>query len=233
MSPPQERVAHRALDGRRFLISGPLDLSAPATSVVEVTVDGRRHELTAGPANLGRDVAREVGVDRFDEELRYEGGTLLTARTRPYDPRIRLREERLTAVWEGGRHSLFTHLYRATSSDVLGVLRALRLDEHPDGLAVRPRRRSAFAAPATVVKEVGGLGLLELSPLTPRHAEQLPRWRGRQTPAGELFRDQLSDGSPYFVLAGRDVWATVLPLSGAAADQAPELIGQLRLATAE
>jgi hypothetical protein len=78
-------VAHRAIDGRRFLLDGPLDLSAPFTSVVDVVIGGRLHEFTTGSIGLADDVARALGVDKFDEELTYQGGALLTARTRPHD----------------------------------------------------------------------------------------------------------------------------------------------------
>jgi hypothetical protein len=73
---------------------------------------------------------------------------------------------------------------------------------------------------------------LELAPLTPQRAARLPAWRGLATPAGELFRDTLSDGSPYFVLAAADTWLTVLPLTDTVPEQVPTLVGRLRLQTA-
>lgn len=227
-------VAHRAMDGRRFLLSGPFDLGAPFTSVVEMTIGGRRHEFTAGPVGLADDVAQALGVGAFDEELSYQGGALLTARTRPYDPQIRLTEDRLVAVWRGRHYSFVTHLYGASTADLLAVLRTLRIQEYDDGLAIQPNRRtgSEFASAATVVKQVPGLGLLELAPLTTQQAAQLPTWRGLTTPAGELFRDTLSDGRPYFVLAAADTWLTVLPLPDTVLEQVPTLVGRLRLQTA-
>lgn len=233
MAVPDTTVAHRAIDGRRFLLGGPFDLAAPFTSAVEVTVGGRRHEFTAGPLGLAHDVAGALGVQGFDEELSYQGGVLSTARTRPYDPQIRLIEDRLVAVWQGRRHCLFTQMYRASTAELLAVLRTLRIEEHDDGLAVHPypRTGTGFSAPATLVKQVPELGLLELAPLTPQRAAQLPSWRGLATPAGELFRDTLSDGSPYFVLAAADAWLTVLPLTDTAPERVPTLLGRLRLRT--
>ncbi len=226
-----QQVMHRALDGRRIQFSGRLDLGAPVTSVAEIAVRRRRHEFTAGSLALGDDVARTLGISEFEQELHYQDGVLLTARTHPYDSKIRLREERLTAVWRGRRHSLFTHLYRATASDALALLRTVQISEHDDGISLTPQAGSGFAAPAVVVKQVPGLGVLEVSPLTAEHAKQLPRWRGLTTRAGELFQDSLSDGEPYFVVATDQLWVTVLPLRDTVIDQVPNLVDQLRLQT--
>ncbi|WP_203911575.1 hypothetical protein [Rhizocola hellebori] len=222
-------MSHQAVDGFRFRISGPFDLGEPFTSTVEMSIAGRRQEFTAGPASLADDVARAVGVEKFDEEFGYQGGALLTARTTSYDPQIRLTEDRLIAAWRGEHYCVVTQLYRASTADLLAVLRTLRIQEHADGLAIRPDpgAGSAFAGPATLVKQVPGLGLLELAPLTPQHSAQLPSRRGMMTSAGELFRDTLSDGSDYFVLVTADTWLTVMPLGDTALEQLPTLVGQL------
>jgi hypothetical protein len=228
-------VAHRAMDGRRFLLSGPLDFSAPFTSVVELAIAGRRHEFTAGSAGLADDLAQDLGVTGFDEELRYQGGVLLTARVTSFDPHIRLSEDRLVAAWRGRRYCFVTQLYGGSTADLLAALRTLRIVEHDDGLAVRPQARagSQFVAPAAVIKQVPGLGLLDMTPLTVERTRQLPAWRGLRTRAGELFRDTLSDGRPYFVLAAADTWVTVLPLADAVLDHVPNLVDRLRVQLAE
>lgn len=227
-------VAHRSVDGRRFLLDGSLDLSAPFTSVADVTISGRLHEFTAGSIGLADDVARALGVDTFDEELTYQGGTLLTARTRPFDPQIRLTEDRLVAVWRGRRYCFLTEMYGVATTDLLAVLRTLRIEEHDDGLTLRPTPGSdaKLAAPATVLKEIPGLGLLEMAPLTKQRAGQLPSWQGLRTQAGELFRDTLSDGRPYFVLATADTWISLVPLADTNLEQVPTLVDQLRIQTA-
>ncbi|MEU5941860.1 hypothetical protein ABZ807_22350 [Micromonospora sp. NPDC047548] len=235
MAVAEAAVAHRAMDGRRFLLSGPLDFSAPFTSVVELTIAGRPHEFTSGSVGLADELAQALGVNDFDEELNYQGGVLLTARARSYDAQIRLSEDRLVAAWRGRRYCFVTQLYGATTADLLAVLRTLRIAEHADGLAVRPDSRagSRFTAPATVIKQVPGLGLLDMTPLTAERARQLPSWRGLPTRAGELFRDTLSDGKPYFVLAGTDTWVTVLPLADTVVDQVPDLVARLRVQSGE
>jgi hypothetical protein len=235
VAPTEASVAHRAIDGRRFLLSGPLDFSAPFTSVVELAIAGRPLEVTAGSVGLADELAQALGVTGFDEELNYQGGVLLTARSTTYDPQIRLSEDRLVAAWRGRRYCFVTQMYGASTADLLAMLRTLRIAEHNDGLAVRPDTRagSRFAAPATVIKQVPGLGLLDMTPLTAERARQLPSWRGLRTRAGELFRDTLSDGKPYFVLAAADAWVTVLPLPDTALDRVPDLVDRLRVQTAE
>lgn len=235
MTAAEASVAHRALDGRRFLFSGPLDFSAPFTSVAELTIAGRLHEFTAGSVDLADELARELGITDFDEELTYQGGALLTARGTSYDAQIRLREDRLVAAWRGRRYCFITQLYGGSTADLLAMLRTLRIVEHDDGLVVRPDTRagSKFAAPATVIKQVPGLGLLDMTSLTAERARQLPSWRGLPTRAGELFRDTLSDGKPYFVLAATDTWVTVLPLADTVVDRVPNLVDRLRVQSVE
>jgi hypothetical protein len=233
MSAAGAQVTHRSLDGRRFVLSGGLDLGQPGTSVLGTAVRGRLHELTAGPAGLGDEVAAALGVGRFDEELSYQGGTLLVGRARPYDRRTRLVEDLVLAVWRGRDHSLVTQFYGASTAGILAVLRTLRISEHRDGVSVRPEpgAGSDFTAPATVLKEVPGLGLLEVSPLTDQHARTLPSWSGLSVSGGELFSDRLSDGRPYFVLATSDTWTTVVPLPGSPTDRIPGLLGGLSVGT--
>ncbi|MER5704904.1 hypothetical protein ABT023_23570 [Micromonospora sp. NPDC002296] len=199
--------------------------------MADVTIGGRLHEFTAGSIGLADDVARTLGVEKFDEELTYQGGTLLTARIRSYDPQIQLAEDRLVAVWRGRRHCFFTEMYGAATIDLLGALRTLRVEEHDDGLTLRPTPKTGteFAEPSTVLKEVPGLGLLEIAPLTKQRAGQLPSWRGLQTRAGELFRDVLPDGQPYFVLAAADVWLSLVPFADTAVEQVPALVNQLHV----
>jgi hypothetical protein len=226
-------VTHLALDGRRFRLSGRLDLSQPFTSAVTISIGGRVHELAAGPIGLGEELARANGVERLDEVLSFQGGTLRIGRAGHFDPGISLAEDVLVAVWEGQRYCLALWLYRATASDVVGLLRTLRITEHDDGIALRPDAKAGceFADQATVTKQVPGLGLLEVSARTAQHARTLPDWQGISTTAGELFQDTLGNGNPYFVLAGADTWATVLPLADTAIGQLPELADRLALRT--
>jgi hypothetical protein len=224
-------VTHRALDGRRFQLSGQLDLGQPFTSAVGVTVGGRLHELTAGPTGLGEELARANGIERFDEVLSFQGGTLRIGRAGHFDAGIRLVEDVLVAVWEGRRYCLVLWLYRATASDAVGVLRTLRITEYDDGITLNPGAGAEFADQATLTKQVPGLGLLEVAARTAQHAKALPNWQGIATTAGELFQDTLGNGKEYFVLAGTDTWTTVMPLADTVVTQLPAMADRLTLRT--
>lgn len=225
------RVVHRALDGRRYELSGTLDFGLPVTSSLEVTVHGRRHELVAGSTGLGDEVAAALGVSGFDEELRFAGGTLHIGHLRRAEPGSRVVEDLLLAVWRGRRHCLVSHFYRTSTATAVGILRTLGIAEHDDGVAVRPLADpgSALAAPATVVKEIPSLGLLELTVPEAPQATRLPAWEGATTRSGELFADRLPGGEPYFVLAGADTWVTVLPLADTDLTRVPALVDELGL----
>ena len=220
-------VVHRALDGRRYELSGAFDLGHPSTSSVRVTVRGRTHELVAGVGGLAEEVATALGVSGFDEELRFAGGTLLVGRTSRVEPGSRITENILLAVWRGRRYCLISHFYDTSATSAVEALDTLGITEHDDGMAVRPAGGSAVVAPATVVKEVPALGLLEMTVPSAPQATRLPEWKGAKTRSGELFSDRLSNGDPYFVLAGQDTWTSVLPLADTDVARVPALVDGL------
>jgi hypothetical protein len=224
-------VSHRALDGVAFHLDGDLDLQAPFTSAAELHVGGRLVEFTSGSATLGSDVARSLGITDFDSELTFQKGTLRTATTTEREARSGLVERPMLVVWTGKHSSLVTRLYGAGVADALTLLRTVHLAETSAGLTMTPDASgaAAFTRPATVIKEVPGLGLLEMSRRTKEHGAQLPPWKGVRIPSGELFRDTLTDGSTFFVLSGATVWATLVPLTGTPVEQVPDLVGRLQL----
>ncbi|MBM9622964.1 hypothetical protein ACFU9F_20780 [Streptomyces zhihengii] len=224
-------VTHRALDGGTYHLEGDVDLRAPCTSAVEVVAGGRLVEFTAGPASLGDDVAASLGIDAPESELTFQKGTLRLFRSVEREPRSGLVERPVLVVWSGERHSLVTRLYGMDLAAVLGLLRSVRIAEGEHGLALRPdpSAGSAFARPATLIKELPGLGLLELSRRTKEHTAQLPPWKGVGVASGELFRDTLSDGSPFFVLSSTEIWATLVPLASTPVERVPDLVGRLTL----
>lgn len=224
-------VTHRALDGGTYHLEGDVDLEAPCTSAVEVVAGGRLVEFTAGPASLGDAVAASLGIGPPDSELTFQKGTLRIFESVEREPRSGLVERPSLVVWRGERHALVTRLYGLNVAAVLGLLRSVRIAESEYGLTLQPdpSAGSAFARPATVIKEVPGLGLLELSRRTKEHTAQLPPWKGVAVASGELFRDTLSDGSPFFVLSSTEIWATLVPLASTPVERVPELVGRLTL----
>ncbi|GAA1905526.1 hypothetical protein GCM10009716_14280 [Streptomyces sodiiphilus] len=230
---PSTTVRHRSLDGVSYRLTGPLDLALPGTSAADISIGGRLTEFTAGPRSLADDIAGALGITSFDSELSFRGGTLRLASRQEYEPRSGLAERPVLVAWQGRKYSLVTRLYSVTVRDVLGLLRTLGIAEHDDGITLTPEREagSAFVRPATVIKEVPGLGLLEMSEPTRDEADELPPWRGAAVPSGELYRDTLSDGRTFFLLSGPRLRATLVPL-GDTAEAAPDLLGKLHV-TAE
>lgn len=215
-------VVHRALDGRRYELSGDLDLGLPSTSSVRVAVRGRTHELVAGVSGLAEEVASLLGVSGYDEELGFAGGTLLIGRITRVEPGSRITENLLLAVWRGRRHCLIGHFYDCSTSTAVEALATLGVTEHDDGVAVRPKAGSTLLGPASVVKEVPSLGLLEMTVASAPQATRLPGWKGRATRSGELFSDRMSNGDPYFVVVGTETWTTVVPLADTDVARVPE-----------
>jgi hypothetical protein len=217
-------VLHRALDGRRYELSGPLDLGLPSTSSLRIALRGQATELVSGLGGLADEAAAALGVPGFDEELGFAGGTLRLGRVRRAEPGSRITEDILLAVWQGRERCLITHFYDTGTLAAVEALNSLGITEHDDGIAVRPGKDSAQLAPAAIVKEIPALGLLELTAPSAPQATRLPEWKGKATPSGELFTDRMTNGDLYYVLAGAEIWATVLPLAGTDAARVPVLL---------
>ncbi|SEG80440.1 hypothetical protein SAMN04489712_11381 [Thermomonospora echinospora] len=216
------RVAHRTLDGSLITLTGALDLSRPYSSIMRLNFVKRLHELTGVERRFGEDWARSLGVRRLTEEFRLQGGRLRVGealvrdeslRDFPAHHRRRAADRVMAAVWEGRRHSVCAHFYHAEPADAIRLFDALRITEHPEGIALAPKRGggAAVAETASVAKDVPGVGLLEITPLNRETARRLPGRRGTRLPTGELFRDTHEDGGVYFVMATPTALVTVLP----------------------
>jgi hypothetical protein len=221
------RVVHRTLDGKRIQLSGELDLSRPATSVATIALDGRLHEITSGERGAAHAWADDLGVTRFDDEFAVQGGRLRIGHSTLRDAHAGLQERVLAAVWEGRRYAVFTHLYHARAADAVGFFNALTLSEHADGAAFTPRRRAALTEPTELVKEVPGLGLLEVTTLTKQTARRLPSWSGARVASGELFKDTLEDKGTFFLLATASALVTVLPTDESRVHEVPRRLAGL------
>ncbi|TDC58390.1 hypothetical protein E1281_01750 [Actinomadura sp. KC345] len=211
MSEPERTITHRSLDGVRVRLSGAQDLGRPCTSVARIADRGRLHEISSGTRADALGWAEEIGLDRFEQEFRIQGGRLRVGRTATRDADTGLSDPVLAAVWEGRRHAVFTHLYHARPADAVAFFGTMRLTEHADGITAVPRGRARRPDPAEMVKEVPGLGLLEITALTGQTRKRLPSWRGASVAGGELFQDTVEGQGPYFLLALRSLLVTVLP----------------------
>ena len=220
-----EGVTHRSLDGVRVRLGGPHELDRPCTSVARIADSGRLHEINGGTRDAARSWAADIGVGRFVEEFRIHDGRLRVGRTETADPATGRREPVLAAVWEGRRHAVFTHLYHARPADAVAFFGTLRLAEHEDGVVAVPRGRARRIEPAELVKEVPGIGLLEVTVLNAQTRRRLPPWPGARVADGELFQDSVEGQGAYFLLALKSLLVTVLPERDQARDVPRRLAG--------
>lgn len=211
MGTSEHKVTHRSLDGVRVRLAGAHDLGRPCTSVARIAENGRLHEISGGTRADALAWAEDIGVDRFEQEFHLQGGRLRVGRTAARDRDTGLSDPVLAAVWEGRRHAVFTHLYHGRPADAVAFFGTMRLTEHEDGITAVPRGRARRPEPAEMVKEIPGLGLLEITPLTGQTRKRLPSWRGAPVAGGELFQDTVEGQGPYFLLALKSLLVTVLP----------------------
>jgi hypothetical protein len=204
---------HRALDGRRFVYRGAVDLSHPASSTARVMVAGVLREFTSLPSWGAENMARLHGV-ALDESLSFQGGTLRIGHAVQKDAAGMTTDRLSMAVWDGRAHALVAHMYDAAgSADVLRLMRAVRITEHPDGIVIapRPEAEAAFFEPVISAKVIPELGVVDAKAREARTVKALPPWQGAVVPAGELFRDSMGNGAPYLVLATPSAVATIVP----------------------
>lgn len=229
MGTPERKVTHRSLDGVRVRLTGAHDLGRPCTSVARIAERGRLHEISSGTRADALAWAEDIGVGRFEQEFRIQGGRLRVGRTATRDRDTGHSDPVLAAVWEGRRHAVFTHLYHGRPADAVAFFDTVRLTEHEDGITAVPRGRARRPEPAEMVKEVPGLGLLEITALNAQTRRRLPKWRGASIAGGELFQDTVEGQGPYFLLALRSLLVTVLPEE----DRVREVPGRLAGLTVE
>lgn len=206
-------TTHLAIDASRVSISSAADLRAVATSAGRYSVDGIVREVTTQPAGFFPLLARAEGFEPT-EEYQYRGATLHLGRAVHADPVSGTRRVDTAAVWDDGSVSMALIASDLTTEALLALLDRFDLQPHPEGLAVLPGRGVAWYDAPQLVKELPGVGLLEITPLANDTAGALPSWPGTPVTGGELYRDELAPGVPYVVLVTETARVNVLPDDG-------------------
>ncbi len=207
-------VQHLAIDGSTVTITSSADLGAIATTAGRFTVDGIVREITTQPAGLFDALVAAEGVAPT-EEYQYRGGTLRIGRAVHADPVSGTTRTDTTAVWESAGVSLALTSSDLTTTAQLALLDRFDLQPGPTGLAVLPGSGVGWYDAPQLVKELPGVGLLEITPLSNDTAGALPSWPGTPAQGGELYQDQLAPGAPYVVLVTETARVNVLPDTGA------------------
>src|SRR5207302_5894780 len=81
---------------------------------------------------------------------------------------------------------------------VVEVFDTLQFSERPGGLSIDSPVTPTPRGPE-LIKEVPGLGILDIRPASARELEHVPRASGAATPHGELFRIRAERNSVMFV----------------------------------
>jgi hypothetical protein len=188
-------IAHTAIDGATVEISGDsIDLREPFTSAAIFTVDGTMHEFSAGVRAFGEAFVRLYPGVSFVEEYRFQGGSLRLASgeqafpTGVDEPRYRSVPLHV-AVWEGRAHSVYTHLYHSSYTELIEIFNHFVIVETETGinLIAKDEGSTPQVGLTTLVKEVPEVGLLQIKELTAVSSRVLPGWRGTPVEGGELF----------------------------------------------
>lgn len=161
-----------ALDGATVEISAAFTFPREgATSFVIVQIGSHRQEFGSGDLDLGDDVARAQEVI-FSEEYLLQGGRLLLGSAEKYDAEIKLHSTVHLGVWKGLSHSLKTLTYAGTTRDLVSLFAQFKIEETGTGITLSPGASNVSILEEGVdapvlVKNVPGLGLLEICQLTP------------------------------------------------------------------
>lgn len=194
-----------APDGRQIHLATDEDRSDPYIFVIVAIVHGHRAQFVVGNRDHGRLIASEAGVP-LSERYSFQNGTLAFGELTTVDEVSKLRETLQLGIWEGNHASLKCFLYNQTSSDLIALLDNFDLTEVPEGLLIAPKTKETTLVPhgrgaVRFVQNLPGLGLLETSPIDTVPAGELPSWKGRSVPAGELFVQESAERQVYVLLS--------------------------------
>lgn len=187
-------------------------------------------EFSAGPRDYAAVNAADLGVETFDEEYQFRGGTLKLGSTVHYDKVIKLSSPLVVAAWQGQEFSLFTHAYNGVAGDLLDLMSRIELAELDDGikLVYEPSLKSLVIG-VNLLKEFPVLGLLDIRPATRALWQQLPKWDGMTTPGGNLYIDDDKPENITFLLVGDSAVTRIIPDLAADHRQVAEAAASLEI----
>ena len=207
---------HKAIDGGTVTIDGPVDLRAPFTSSGRLLDGAIVRELTTAPPGTADAFSAEATfAGAAVEEYDIQGGRLRVLARAHRDPRTGSVRIQVAGIWEGAHHALVLHDTDVDATAVIDRLTGLDLEDDEAGLRVVADGGRPWYDPARLVKELPGLGLAEIQPLTRTAERELPPFAGTETDGGELYRDETIQGTPTLLLVN-DTAVTRLTLDEAA-----------------
>lgn len=188
------RVEHLAVDGSVIAIEAQTDLSTGATATGWAIVPSLRqaHPFTICPAGYSRAVESQAPaafpgmrvLSTTDYSLK--GGALRVAEVELPTATGGVRTLTIGA-WEGQAGCLTTSLVGSAVDRLVEIFDTLQFRERARGLAIDSPVVARPRVPE-VIKEVPGVGILNIQPALPSVLERIPKTRGKATNHGELFR---------------------------------------------
>jgi hypothetical protein len=202
------QVTHVAIDGSTVTIDATaFNPDFHASSVGIYTINGHWQEFTTSYRDFGAAVAADLSLS-LGESYTLQGGRLRLGTTSVHFPDmgkgVRQTDLLHLAVWEGRRFSVHTHRYNGKAHDLIDVFDRFDLLEDAGGIHLQPRDpgQVRFAREPSLLREVPGVGVLQIRPMTPQVARTVPPWRGTAVAGGELFVGR-RPGNLHLVLVGK------------------------------
>lgn len=188
------RAEHLAIDGAVVSLEADADLSLGTTATGWCMVPSlmKAHPFASYPAGYSAVMERSVRANRTDvefqstEDYELKGGSLRVAQVAV--PKESDATKRVTiGAWEGRTSCLVTSLRDAKPETLVEVFDSLDFEETTRGLTIKSPLLPRFRAPE-VIKEVPGVGIVNVRPATSLEFDSVPKTRGAPTRHGELFR---------------------------------------------
>jgi len=227
------QVRHLAIDGSIVsLEADSFDLSLPVTATgwAVVPVLAQAHPFSTHPsgyASLLEAAAREVGNIEMqsDDEYALKGGTLRVV-TVESQTSVGTTRQLAVGAWDDGKGCLTTSLVSATAERVAAVFDSLEFSSRELGVAIDGRVTARPRAPE-VIKEIPGVGVTSIRPVTSDELRRLPRSAGARTAGGEAFRIKV-ESDAVVVLTETSI-VDVMPVEGSDRDEVTAFVGELRI----
>ena len=196
-----------AIDGARLNLStaGAVGASFSSVGVLDMGVPT---EWTVNPNGIAGWLSDVSGVT--PKSLSLDSGTLLVGSREEENPSIGTTSTHVVGVWEGKRYSLVHSAYNVEVDEVVARFNGLQFGEQGSGIAVEVSQEKWLKDPV-VIREVVGMGIVEVKPLTDTQIKSLPRFEGTSVDSGELYRSTMNDTVPYLTLVTDTAVCTVMP----------------------
>ncbi|HEX8597703.1 MAG TPA: hypothetical protein VF952_04220 [Chloroflexia bacterium] len=197
-------MEHLAIDGSIITVEADADLSTRISTTGWAIVPSlmRAHPFAVYPAGYTASVEKAVRRNnaitrKAVEDYDLKGGKLRVAEVRMATATGGFRDLTVGA-WEGKSGCLTTSMVGTERERLIEVFDTLQFSERSAGVAIDSPITPQPREPQ-VIKEIPGLGVLNIQPAIHSTLQGIPRMRGLATNTGELFRIREGSNALIFV----------------------------------